>query len=135
MIWDSISNLDFYMVNGSSLTGAVVQDEQFAGQGGDGTCNLYIDVSSAWTVTGDSRLTHLNCAGAIADDKGLSVSVVGTDGTEYVTGESEYTVTVDSYATTADVSGAAAVPAWSDYAVEKPAQLQGAEEVSTLSNP
>lgn len=134
VIWDSISNLDFYMVNGSSLTGAVVQDEQFAGQGGDGTCSLYIDASSAWTVTGDSRLTHLNCAGAIADDKGLSVSVVGTDGTEYVTGESEYTVTVDSYATTADVSGAAAVPAWSDYAVEKPAQLQGAEEVNTLSN-
>ena len=27
VIWDSISDLDFYMTNGSTLTGAIIDDE------------------------------------------------------------------------------------------------------------
>ena len=30
VIWDSISQLDFYMTEGSTLTGAVVQDDTYA---------------------------------------------------------------------------------------------------------
>ncbi|HIX59211.1 MAG TPA: hypothetical protein IAA45_05790 [Candidatus Blautia gallistercoris] len=41
IIWDSISQLDFYLTAGSSLTGAVVQDESCAGDGGDGTGNRW----------------------------------------------------------------------------------------------
>ena len=36
VIWDSISDLDFYMTNGSTLEGAFVNDESNAGNGGDG---------------------------------------------------------------------------------------------------
>ena len=39
VIWDSISDLDFYMTGESTLTGAVVQDESNAGDGGDVYCN------------------------------------------------------------------------------------------------
>ena len=31
VIWDSISDLDFYMTNGSTLTGYFVDDETYAG--------------------------------------------------------------------------------------------------------
>ena len=59
VIWDSISDLDFYMTNGSTLEGAFVNDESNAGNGGDGYCNVVIDKDSTWTVTGDSIITSL----------------------------------------------------------------------------
>ena len=121
VIWDSVSDLDFYMTDGSTLTGAVVDDESCAGEGGDGVCNFYISDDSTWVVTGDSTLTDLQCAGTITDENGNTVSVVGTDGTVYVDGDSEWTVTVESYEDTADLSGAAASTTWNDYAVDQQA--------------
>lgn len=67
VIWDSISDLDFYMTNGSTLEGAFVNDESNAGNGGDGYCNVVIDKDSTWTVTGDSTITSLSNAGTITD--------------------------------------------------------------------
>lgn len=121
VVWDSVSDLDFYMTDGSTLTGAVVDDESCAGEGGDGVCNFYISDDSTWVVTGDSTLTGLQCAGTITDENGNTVSVVGTDGTVYVDGDSEWTVTVESYEDTADLSGAAASTTWNDYAVDQQA--------------
>ena len=121
VIWDSVSDLDFYMTDGSTLTGAVVDDESCVGEGGDGVCNFYISDDSTWVVTGDSTLTNLQCAGTITDENGNTVSVVGTDGTVYVDGDSEWTVTVESYEDTADLSGAAASTTWNDYAVDQQA--------------
>lgn len=121
VIWDSVSDLDFYMTDGSTLTGAVVDDESCAGEGGDGVCNFYISDDSTWVVTGDSTLTDLQCAGTITDENGNTVSVVGTDGTVYVDGDSEWTVTVESYEDTADLSGAAVSTTWNDYAVDQQA--------------
>ena len=123
VIWDSISTLDFYMTDGSTLVGAVIDDESCAGNGGDGYCNLYISKDSTWTVTADSTLTALYNEGTIVDEDGNTVSIVGTDGTVYVEGTSDITVTVDSYSTSADMSGASSTTAWSDYEVEKPSQL------------
>ena len=123
VIWDSISELDFYMVNGSSLTGAVMDDESCAGEGGSGYCNIYISEDSVWNVTGDSTVTNLYNAGSILDENGKTVSIVGTDGTLYVEGDSAYTITVDSYEASADLSGAATVGSWSDYEVAKPAEI------------
>ena len=123
VIWDSISQLDFYMTDGSTLEGAVTDDESNAGEGGDGYCNLYIGDDCTWTVTGDSTLTSLSNSGSIVDEDGNTVTVKGTDGTVYVEGESSYTVTVDSYSDSADLSGASTVSQWSDYEVEKPAEL------------
>lgn len=115
--WDSISTLDMVIAENSTLTGAVVNDESCAGQGGDGSCSLSIDGTSAWIVTGDSRLTSLNCAGTIADEEGRSVPIVSEDGTVIQAGESEYAITVRSYAAEYDAAKAGAVSAWEEHAV------------------
>ena len=67
VIWDSISDLDFYLTEGSSLTGAVVDDESYAGEGGEGYCNVYVSADSTWTVTGDSTVSSLENEGTIVD--------------------------------------------------------------------
>jgi hypothetical protein len=123
IIWDSISKLDFYMTGSSTLTGAILDDESNAGDGGDGYANLYIESGSKWIVTGDSTLSALYNAGTITDSNGNTVTVKGTDGTVYVQGTSDYTITVDSYSTEADTSGATSATSWSDYAVEAPDEL------------
>lgn len=123
VIWDSISDLDFYMINGSILEGAFVNDESNAGNGGDGYCNVVIDKDSTWTVTGDSTITSLSNAGTITDADGKTVSIVGTDGTTYVEGDSDYTITVGSYQDSADTSASTTVDDWSNYEVERPESL------------
>ena len=123
IIWDSISQLDFYMTDGSTLKGAVTNDKTYAGDGGDGYCNIYIERGSTWTVTGDSTVTKLYNAGTIQDSDKKTVTIKGTDGTVYVKGESSYTITVDSYEKNADISGASTLPKWSDYKTERPSQL------------
>ena len=123
VIWDTISQLDFYMTDGSNLTGAIIDDESFAGNGGDGYCNVCVSDDSTWTVTGDSTVSTLSNAGTIVDDSGKNVTIKGTDGTVYVEGDSDYTITVDKYEDTADTSGSDTVASWSDYEVEKPDTL------------
>ena len=123
VIWDTISQLDFYMTDGSNLTGAIIDDESFAGNGGDSYCNVYVSDDSTWTVTGDSTVSTLSNAGTIVDDSGKNVTIKGTDGTVYVEGDSDYTITVDKYEDTADTSGSDTVASWSDYEVEKPDTL------------
>ena len=97
IIWDSISTLDFTMKSGSTLTGAIVDDETNAGDGGSGYANVTIDKTSTWTVTGDSRVSKLVCSGTIVDSQGKNVTIKGTDGKVYVNGTGSYTITVDSY--------------------------------------
>ena len=123
VIWDSISDLDFYLTEGSSLTGAVVDDESYAGEGGEGYCNVYVSADSTWTVTGDSTVSSLENEGTIVDGNGKTVTIQGTDGTVYVQGDSEYTITTGFYSDTADMSGATAIQDQSVYTVEKPDQL------------
>lgn len=95
VIWDSISTLDMRLTEGSVLTGAVVNDESCAGEGGSGSASLTIGDGSAWVVTGDSVLTNLIWdGGIIMDDNGLNVTIVSADGTFYAVGDSGYTVTV-----------------------------------------
>ena len=95
VIWDSISQLDFTMKS-STWTGAFVQDESNAGDGGDGYANLVIDKDSTWIVTGDSVLTSLTNNGTITDADGKSVTILDTNGKILANGESGYTITVDS---------------------------------------
>lgn len=123
VIWDSISDLDFYLTDGSSLTGAVVDDETYAGEGGDGYCNVYVSEDSTWTATGDSTVSSLENEGTIVDSDGNTVTIQGTDGTVYVEGTSAYTITTDSYSDSADLSGATSIQDQSTYTVEKPDQL------------
>lgn len=123
LIWDTISQLDFYMTEGSTLTGAVVNDETYAGNGGDGYCSLSIDQESTWIVTKDSTLSSLLNAGTIQDAEGKTVTIKGNDQTVYVEGDSALIVTVNSYENTSTVSGASEISSWSDYETEKPSQL------------
>lgn len=123
IIWDSISMLDLYLTEGSILQGAVINDETYAGQGGDGYCDVYISEDSTWRVTGDSTLRNLWCAGSIVDENGETVTIMGTDGTVYVEGSGSYTITVDNYEESADLSGASTVSQFSTYETEMPQQL------------
>ena len=123
MIWDSISTLDLYLTEGSVLTGAVVDDESDAGSGGEGYAALYLDAGSTWMVTGDSVVTRLYHGGTVVDTEGKTVSIVGENGTVYVSGDSVYTVTVETYSTTVDLSGAGTMESWEEYQVTKPEEL------------
>lgn len=109
VIWDTISQLDMYVTEGSQLTGAVRSED--AGEG-EGYCTLNVDASSTWIVTGNSQLSALNCEGTILDAGGNQVSVVGTDGTVFVEGTSEYTVTVRDYRATCDLVSAGTAGSW-----------------------
>ena len=115
VIWDSISSLDLYLTEGSTLTGAVIDDESCAGSGGSGYSRVVIDSPSAWIVTGNSTVTALECAGQITDAAGNSVTVIGTDGTVYVQGNSDFTVTVSSFTTNADLEGAGSIDSFESH--------------------
>ena len=119
IIWDSISQLDFYMLDGSTLTGAVRDDESNAGSGGDGYANLTISSDSTWVVTGDSTLTSLACAGNIVDEQGRAVTIKDANGNVLVQGTSDYTVTVGSYTTTVDTTDASVSDTFSEYEVAR----------------
>ena len=73
--------------------------------------------------TGNATVTNLYNEGTIVDESGNTVSIVGTDGTVYVEGNSSYTITVESYSTSADFSGAAEADTWSNHEVAKPEQI------------
>ena len=141
IIWDSISNLDFYMQKGSVLKGAILNDETYAGNGGNGYASVSIDAESSWIVTGNSVVTNLYNEGKILDAEGKTVSIIGTDGTVYVEGDSEYTVTVTAYSDTADFSGATASVSYEDYRVNQPegaveeAKTETEPEVETVTEP
>ena len=97
VIWDSISTLDMTLKGSSTLTGAILQDESYAGEGGEGSCSLTLEEGSTWVVTADSTLTSLTSAGSIVDSEGNQVSIVGSDGTVYVQGSAGMTIMVDSF--------------------------------------
>ena len=116
MVYDTISNLDLYLLEGSELTGAIRCDDSFnGGTSGDGIANVILDKDSTWVVTGDSYISGtLSCEGAIENAK-----IVDASG-KTLAGSGAYTVTVGAFEAKADVSGAGEVPVWEDYAVESP---------------
>ncbi|MCC8089829.1 MAG: S-layer homology domain-containing protein [Oscillospiraceae bacterium] len=123
VLWDSISTLEFYMTDNSTLTGAFLQTTDYGT--GSGYANLYIESGSKWIVTGNSVLTNLYNAGTIVDETGQTVTIKGADGTVYVKGSSSYTVTVSAYSATADLSAAATVTAYEDAQVNTGSQSSG----------
>lgn len=102
--------------DGGTLTGAFVDDESNAGTGGSGYASLTVEGGSAWVVTGNSVLTDLANAGQIVDSQGRTVTIQSADGTIYVQGTSDVTVTVSSYTTQIDTTGTSTADSWSSYA-------------------
>ena len=123
IVWDTISDLDLYLTEGSSFTGSVYNDETDAASGGDGYCNVTVDENSVWTVTGDCTVSALSNGGTIMDESGNTVTVKSSDGTVFVEGNSDYIITADEYSDTADVSGSASLDTWDNHAIEKPESL------------
>lgn len=76
-----------------------------------------------WIVTGNSIVTNLDCAGTVVDEEGNTVTIQGTDGTVYVEGDSMYTVSVESYQTIGDLSGASSQSSWEEYEITRPEEL------------
>lgn len=120
ILWDAISQLDFYMTKNSTLKGAVLQEKNDGGKDRDGYCNLYIEEGCTWTVTGDSSLNRLSCSGRIEDDEGKTVTIRGKDGTVYVQGTGKYTITVVSHEPAANLSGASEMSRWTEHQAEVP---------------
>lgn len=83
--------------------------------------SLYIRVCLE-DVIWDS-ISSLYSQGQILDENGNSVSIVGSDGTTYVEGDSSYTVTLDSYENTVDLTEDAESASWDDDQVEQPQML------------
>ena len=107
LIYDTWSYLGVYMTKDSDLEGAILCRED----NGDRGCDVYMDATSEWTVTGDSIVRDLYTGGAeIEDDDDKLVSIVGEDGTEYVKGDSKYTITVTGKFGTDDRTGFENVP-------------------------
>ncbi len=123
IIWDSISKLDFYITDGSVLTGAIVDNESWSGENGNGYCNVYLDSNSKWIITGDSTVTNLYCTGTITDSDGNDVAVIDTDGNTLVEGSSIFSVTVSDYEKNVDTTGSSNIKNWEDFKVNKPSQL------------
>lgn len=122
VVWDGISELDFYMSEGSALRGAVRKDGSDTGT--EGYCRFYIGEGCTWTVTGNSTVSRLSCQGTIVDDEGNAATVQGRDGTVYIQGAGKYTVTVDVYEALANMSGASEVTRWADHQVEIPQDVE-----------
>ena len=95
--YDSTSELRFYVTNGSVYTGSVKKDEKFAGDGGEGQCTIGVQDGCRWIVTESCEFENLECCGEIVDADEKPVTVKGTDGSVYMQGESEITITVNSF--------------------------------------
>ena len=91
ILWDRISTLTVTLTEGSVWTGAFLETDSAAGDGG---ASLVIDENSTWIVTGDSVLTSLENRGTIADAEGRTVTIRTAAGEVLVAGESAYCVTV-----------------------------------------
>lgn len=107
LIYDTWSYLGVYMTEDSELTGAILCREDNGNRG----CDVYMDAASQWTVTGDSIVRDFYTGGAeIEDENDKLVSIVGEDGTEYVSGDSPYTITVTGKYGEDDLTGYENVP-------------------------
>lgn len=124
VIWDSISQLDFYMTEGSQLKGAFIQDNTYAQEGSGGYANVYVSKDSTWIVTGDSVVSQLQCAGTITDEQGKKVTIQTSQGEVLEQGDSEYTITVDTYSNEFDGSQATSIPSWKSFQQSVPQELK-----------
>lgn len=107
---DAISQLGFYLTQGTSYTGAISQVENASGGSGNGQVDVVVDANSTWTVTGDSTVSNLSVAegGQVVDAEGNAVSIVA--GGQTVVKGGTTTVTVSgAYSTQVDTSDAGSI--------------------------
>jgi hypothetical protein len=97
--FDTWSYLDCYFTDGSEATTAFIQRED----NGDRGCSVYLDETSTIILTDNSTVQNLYTGGGtIVDESGKSVSILGADGTVYVKGDSDLSITVTKTYSTED---------------------------------
>ncbi len=134
VIYDSISNLEFYLTSGSVLTGAMIDDETDAGSGGSAKANVYIDKTSKWVVAKNSTCTDLYNAGTIVDASGKTVTIKNASGTVLSKGTGSVTITVTgTYKTSVSTKGATASTSFAKFAVSKPSYISSSTSDTTLA--
>ena len=101
IIFDTWSYLGCFMTEGSEWTGALLCREN----NGDRGCDLYLDESSVWNVTGDSVVRDLYTGGGAIN----GAKIVDPEG-NVLAGDGEYTVTVYGTYSEEDHSGYEYVP-------------------------
>lgn len=76
---DTISSLDFYLLDGSSYTGATsISDNADATETNDSPMTMNVSSDSTWTVTEDSTVSNLYVedGGQVVDENGALVNIV-----------------------------------------------------------
>ncbi len=106
---DTISTLDFYLLNGSTYTGAMtIEDNADGGTAVDSPITVNISADSTWVVSGNTTIPNLNAedGAKIVDADGKTVTIVA-GGSTVVEGDSDITLTVTgSYSNTVTTSDA-----------------------------
>ena len=92
---DTISSLDFYLLDGSTYTGTMEITENSNGSTSESPIIVNIEKGSTWVVTGDATISGLNMeeGASLVDSAGKTVTVVA-NGQTVVSGDSDITVTV-----------------------------------------
>lgn len=98
IVVDSISKLNFYLLNGSTYTGKMkilANKHATSSTKTKSPLTVNIDKDSKWVVTGNSTIANLNLAngGKIVDSDGNTVTIIANGKTVHK-GSSKYTVTV-----------------------------------------
>ncbi len=108
IIYDTYSYLSCFFTQGSRVENAIYAREDNGSRG----CDVYLDASSSWTLTGDSLVRDLYTGGAaITGSDGKAVSITAPDGTVYAQGDSACTLTVTGTYSTEDHSAQSYMPA------------------------
>ncbi|XME03469.1 hypothetical protein QYZ88_004615 [Lachnospiraceae bacterium C1.1] len=100
---DTISSLDFFLLDGSNYTGAMkITENSVNTSATDAPITVNISADSKWVVTEDTTISALNAedGAEIVDESGKTVTIVA-NGKTVVEGDSDITVTVEGdYSTT-----------------------------------
>ena len=121
---DADASLKLYLRDISKFTGDIVEEAGPGNAEAPGT-TLYVDGTSIWVVSGDSKLRALYAEGLVKDTEGLDVTIQGEDGTVFRKGDSRYKVTVTGeYRTSADFSGVPSADEYAAHAAERPESLR-----------
>lgn len=105
---DTISQVDVFLTEGTTWTGAAEISENATASTSDSPLSVSVDSSSSWVVAADSTVSNLTVesGGRVVDTNGKTVAIMA-GGKTVVQGDSGITVTVSgSYSTDYDASAA-----------------------------
>lgn len=104
---DTMSSVDLHLTQGSIWTGSASITDNANGATSDAPITVTVDGTSSWVVTDSCTISALNVASGaqVVDENGNTVTIVA-GGQTVVQGDSDVTVTCDSYSTDSDASEA-----------------------------